>query len=75
MMQTIAIVGGGFAGLTAAYELGKKGYQAFLFEQMEDLGGLARYVRPGQSVLLKPNMLRDILKVSPLHAGAEEETL
>ncbi|MHB8788506.1 MAG: HD domain-containing protein [Desulfobulbaceae bacterium] len=23
----------------------------------------------------KPNMLRDILKVSPLHAGAEEETL
>ena len=41
MMNRIAIIGGGFAGLTAAYELGKRGYQAFLFEQMEDLGGLA----------------------------------
>ena len=40
-MNRIAIIGGGFAGLTAAYELSKKGHQAFLFEQMEDLGGLA----------------------------------
>jgi protoporphyrinogen oxidase len=41
MQARIAIIGGGFAGLTAAYELGKKGYQAFLFERMEELGGLA----------------------------------
>lgn len=39
--QRIAIIGGGFAGLTAAYELGKKGYQIFLFERMPELGGLA----------------------------------
>jgi len=41
MTQRIAIIGGGFAGMTAAYELGKLGYQTFLFERMSDLGGLA----------------------------------
>jgi protoporphyrinogen oxidase len=41
MTQKIAIIGGGFAGLTAAYELGKKGYQTFLFERAPELGGLA----------------------------------
>lgn len=40
-MTNIAIIGGGFAGMTAAYELGKKGYQTFLFERMPELGGLA----------------------------------
>jgi len=39
--KRIAIIGGGFAGMTAAYELGKLGYQTFLFEQMPELGGLA----------------------------------
>ena len=39
--QRIAIIGGGFAGMTAAYELGKKGYQTFLFERAPELGGLA----------------------------------
>ena len=41
MNQRIAIIGGGFAGMTAAYELGKKGYQTFLFERAPELGGLA----------------------------------
>ncbi len=41
MTQRIAIIGGGFAGMTAAYELGKLGYQTFLFERMSELGGLA----------------------------------
>ncbi len=39
--KRIAIIGGGFAGMTAAYELGKQGYQTFLFERMPELGGLA----------------------------------
>ena len=39
--QRIAIIGGGFAGMTAAYELGKLGYQTFLFERAPELGGLA----------------------------------
>lgn len=41
MDKRIAIIGGGFAGMTAAYELGKLGYQTFLFERMSELGGLA----------------------------------
>ncbi len=41
MTQTIAIIGGGFAGMTAAYELGKLGYRTFLFERASELGGLA----------------------------------
>lgn len=39
--MNVAIIGGGFAGLAAAYELGKKGYQTYLFERMGELGGLA----------------------------------
>jgi protoporphyrinogen oxidase len=39
--MNIAIIGGGFAGMTAAYELGKLGHKTFLFERMSDLGGLA----------------------------------
>ncbi len=39
--KRIAIIGGGFAGMAAAYDLGKKGYQTFLFERMSELGGLA----------------------------------
>ena len=41
MDKRIAIIGGGFAGMTAAYELGKLGYKTFLFERMPELGGLA----------------------------------
>lgn len=37
----IAIVGGGFTGLTAAYELAKKGHRVTLFEKDTALGGLA----------------------------------
>ncbi|MBI5034634.1 MAG: NAD(P)/FAD-dependent oxidoreductase [Chloroflexi bacterium] len=41
MTQRIGIIGGGFAGMTAAYELGKLGYQTWLFESAPELGGLA----------------------------------
>jgi protoporphyrinogen oxidase len=40
----IGIVGGGMAGLTAAYRLSKAGHQVLLFESDETLGGLARSV-------------------------------
>ncbi|MBI4065544.1 NAD(P)/FAD-dependent oxidoreductase [Candidatus Gottesmanbacteria bacterium] len=37
----IAIIGGGFTGLTAAYELTKRGHEVSLFEKDKTLGGLA----------------------------------
>lgn len=44
----IAILGGGFAGLTAAYYLNKNGHEATLFEKEEVLGGLAAgFYAPG----------------------------
>jgi len=43
----IAVIGGGFTGLTAAYELGKRGHRVVLFEKEETLGGLAHgFKRP-----------------------------
>ncbi|MCS7317407.1 MAG: NAD(P)/FAD-dependent oxidoreductase [Candidatus Dojkabacteria bacterium] len=41
MKGRIAIIGGGFTGLTAAYYLLKHGYSVDLFEKANDLGGLA----------------------------------
>jgi protoporphyrinogen oxidase len=44
----IAILGGGFAGLTAAYYLRKKGHDVTLFERESLLGGLAAgFLAPG----------------------------
>ncbi len=42
-----AVVGGGPAGLSAAYFLAKGGYQVTLFEKDEKLGGVVRNIIPG----------------------------
>ena len=43
----IAIVGGGPAGLAAAYFLRRKGHQCTIFESADKLGGMIRYGIPG----------------------------
>ena len=45
--KKVAIVGGGPAGLTAAYQLRKIGYQSTIFEERAKLGGMMRYGIPG----------------------------
>jgi len=39
--QTIGVVGGGIAGLAAAYRLQQRGYEVQVFEASDNLGGLA----------------------------------
>jgi NADPH-dependent glutamate synthase beta subunit-like oxidoreductase len=38
----VAVIGGGPAGLSAAYELGRKGYAVTVFEALPELGGMLR---------------------------------
>jgi protoporphyrinogen oxidase len=39
--QRVAIIGGGFAGLAAAYRLLQKGHEVAVYERSHQLGGLA----------------------------------
>jgi glutamate synthase (NADPH/NADH) small chain len=45
--KKIAVIGGGPAGLSAAYQLRKKGHAVTLFEDKPELGGFMRYGIPG----------------------------
>ncbi len=45
--QRVAIVGGGPAGLAAAYQLRRRGYVSTIFESHAELGGMMRYGIPG----------------------------
>ena len=45
--KRVAIVGGGPAGLAAAYQLRRKGIASTIFDEHEDLGGMFRYGIPG----------------------------
>ncbi len=44
--KTIAIIGGGPAGMAAAYQLRRKGYGCAIFDEHEQLGGMMRYGIP-----------------------------
>lgn len=46
-MKRVAVVGGGFGGLSAAALLAKKGFKVQLFEKNETTGGRARYFTQG----------------------------
>jgi NADPH-dependent glutamate synthase beta subunit-like oxidoreductase len=45
--KKVAIIGGGPAGLSAAYQLRRKGHAVTIFDDHEFLGGMARYGVPG----------------------------
>jgi len=48
--QSVAILGAGIAGLTAAYELLQAGYEVYVFEAQEHAGGRSRTVRKGDTI-------------------------
>ncbi|HSG11928.1 MAG TPA: NAD(P)-binding protein [Gammaproteobacteria bacterium] len=45
--RKVAIIGGGVAGLAAAYQLRRLGHGATVFDEREHLGGMTRYGIPG----------------------------
>jgi len=45
--KKVAIIGGGVAGLAAAYQLRRLGHGATLFDERKELGGMTRYGIPG----------------------------
>jgi len=45
--KKIAVIGGGPAGLSAAYQLALKGHEVTIFDEHEYLGGMMRYGIPG----------------------------
>jgi NADPH-dependent glutamate synthase beta subunit-like oxidoreductase/Pyruvate/2-oxoacid:ferredoxin oxidoreductase delta subunit len=45
--KTVAVIGGGPAGLSAAYQLALKGHEVTLFDERAELGGMMRYGIPG----------------------------
>lgn len=48
--KKVAIIGGGPAGMTAAYQLRRLGHASTIFEQHAELGGMMRYGIPGYRV-------------------------
>src|SRR5215510_3407201 len=44
MQQTVAVLGGGVAGLSAAHELAERGFQVRVYERKTVLGGKARSI-------------------------------
>ncbi len=45
--KKVAIIGGGPAGLAAAYQLRRKGHAVTLYDDHDELGGMAKYGVPG----------------------------
>ncbi len=45
--RKVAVIGGGPAGLSCAYQLALKGHQVTIFDEHEQLGGMMRYGIPG----------------------------
>ncbi len=48
--KKVAIIGGGPAGMAAAYQLRRMGHASTIFEQHAELGGMMRYGIPGYRV-------------------------
>jgi glutamate synthase (NADPH/NADH) small chain len=62
----VAVVGAGLSGLTAAYELARKGYSVVVFEAEDRAGGRAREL--GEDVLSEADLEADFAAVTEVGA-------
>jgi heterodisulfide reductase subunit A-like polyferredoxin len=69
--ERVAVIGGGPAGLTAAYDLTRMGYGVTIFDAMEDLGGM---LRSGVPAYRLPRDLLDYEIQCILKTGVEART-
>nr|VFK57891.1 MAG: NADPH-dependent glutamate synthase beta chain [Candidatus Kentron sp. UNK]VFK69709.1 MAG: NADPH-dependent glutamate synthase beta chain [Candidatus Kentron sp. UNK] len=60
--KKVAIIGGGPAGMTAAYQLRREGYGSVIFDDHQDLGGMMRYGIPGYRVP-RDNLGKEIKRI------------
>jgi NADPH-dependent glutamate synthase beta subunit-like oxidoreductase len=64
--KKVAIVGGGPAGLSAAYHLRRKGHASTIFDDREELGGMMRYGIPGYRTPREDVLDREIQRIVDL---------
>src|SRR5450432_3677488 len=70
MSHTVAILGGGVAGLSAAHELAQRGFQVSVYERNATFGGKARSVSGQPSGSAGPgDLLGDLLGDLPGEHG------
>ena len=72
--EKIAIIGSGPAGLTAAYELVKRGYPVTIFESLPELGGMLRFGIPAYR-LPKNVLKKEIEYITALGVEAKINTM
>jgi len=60
--KKVAIIGGGAAGMAAAYQLRRKGHGSTIFDDHEELGGMMRYGIPGYRVP-RGNLSKEIQRI------------
>nr|VFK50828.1 MAG: NADPH-dependent glutamate synthase beta chain [Candidatus Kentron sp. TUN] len=60
--KKVAIIGGGPAGMTAAYQLRRKGHGSVIFDDHQMLGGMLRYGIPGYRVP-RDNLDKEIKRI------------
>lgn len=77
--KTVAVVGGGLSGLTAAYDLARKGYAVSLYEAREAFGGrlldFPEAVLPRQILCDELAIVEAVCAEISLNAGLESDSL
>ena len=56
--KKVAVIGGGPAGLSCAFQLARRGHEVTIFDEHEHLGGMMRYGIPGSARRAKCSMPR-----------------